>query len=62
MVELGKCGATWWDWVIALEQYAHAYQASMMHDPDTNERYFGGNVVVIIDDALNSFLNTSWTH
>eukprot|EP00969_Alexandrium_andersonii_P101042 4457628-Alexandrium_andersonii.AAC.1 len=33
----------------------------MTHDPDTNERYFGSNVVVIIDDATNAFLNTSWT-
>eukprot|EP00969_Alexandrium_andersonii_P174380 7709672-Alexandrium_andersonii.AAC.1 len=60
MVELGRCGATWWDWILALERYADMYQSSMITDPDTNARVFGSNVVVVIDDALNSFVNDKW--
>eukprot|EP00969_Alexandrium_andersonii_P125321 5540379-Alexandrium_andersonii.AAC.1 len=62
MVELGKCGATWWGWIIALEQYANTHQSAMITDPDTNLRYFGSNVVVVIDDAMNSFINGTWAH
>eukprot|EP00969_Alexandrium_andersonii_P281804 12457596-Alexandrium_andersonii.AAC.1 len=61
MVELGSCGATWWEWIVALEAYASKYEACRLQDPDTNERYFGSNVIVVIDDAMNSFINSSWS-